>query len=78
MFPIRGAMRSDGWIRELKKQLKDGVQMVVLILPGAKGKSQLYDDVKRFLLTEYPIPSQVVLHRPFREVRTCGQSSRRF
>jgi len=35
--------------------------MVVLLLPGAKGKSQLYDDIKRFLLTEYPIPSQVVL-----------------
>lgn len=35
--------------------------MVVLILPGAKGKSTLYDDIKRFLLTEYPIPSQVVL-----------------
>jgi hypothetical protein len=35
--------------------------MVVLILPGAKGKCQLYDDVKRFLLTEYAIPSQVVL-----------------
>ena len=35
--------------------------MVVLILPGAKGKNSLYDDVKRFLLTEYSIPSQVVL-----------------
>jgi hypothetical protein len=50
-------MRSDAWIKELKKQMNDGVQMVVLILPGAKGKSTLYDDVKRFLLTEYPIPS---------------------
>jgi aubergine-like protein len=54
-------MRSDGWIKALKEQLNEGVQMVVLILPGAKGKSQLYDDIKRFLLTEYPIPSQVVL-----------------
>ena len=35
--------------------------MVVLLLPGAKGKTPLYDDVKRFLLSEYPIPSQVVL-----------------
>ena len=35
--------------------------MVVLLLPGAKGSCKLYDDVKRFLLTEYPIPSQVVL-----------------
>jgi len=54
-------MRSDGWIKALKEQLNDGVQMVVLIIPGQKGKSQLYDDLKRFLLTEYPIPSQVVL-----------------
>ena len=35
--------------------------MVVLLLPGAKGKTGLYDDVKRFLLSEYPIPSQVVM-----------------
>jgi len=31
--------------------------MIVLILPGAKGRNTLYDDIKRFLLTEYPIPS---------------------
>ena len=35
--------------------------MVVLLLPGAKGKTGLYDDVKRFLLSEYSIPSQVVM-----------------
>lgn len=35
--------------------------MVVLILPGSKGRCNLYDDVKRFLLTEFPIPSQVIL-----------------
>jgi aubergine len=61
VYPVKGGMRSDGWIRELKKQIKDGVQMVVLLIPGQKGKSTLYDDIKRFLLTEYPIPSQVVL-----------------
>lgn len=54
-------MRADAWIRALKEQLNEGVQMVVLILPGSKGKCMLYDDVKRFLLTEYPIPSQVIL-----------------
>lgn len=54
-------MKGDAWVRELKNKVKDDVQMVVLILPGAKGKNSLYDDVKRFLLTEYPIPSQVVL-----------------
>ena len=35
--------------------------MVVLLLPGTKARCPLYNDVKRFLLTEYPIPSQVVL-----------------
>ena len=61
VYPVKPGMRSDAWIRELKNQLNDGVQMVVLILPGAKGRTPLYDDIKRFLLTEYPIPSQVVL-----------------
>jgi len=54
-------MRVDAWIKALKEQLNEGVQMVVLLLPGSKGRCNLYDDVKRFLLEEYPIPSQVVL-----------------
>ena len=61
IFAVKPGMKGDAWVRELRKQVKDDVQMVVLILPGAKGKNSLYDDVKRFLLTEYPIPSQVVL-----------------
>lgn len=61
MHSVRGAMRSDNWIKDLRNKLNDGIQMVVLILPGAKGRTQLYDDIKRFMLTEYPIPSQVVL-----------------
>jgi len=61
MHQVRPGMKSDAWIRELQKQLNDGIQMVVLLLPGAKGKTGLYDDVKRFLLSEYPIPSQVVM-----------------
>ena len=61
MVKVRPGMRADAWIKTLKEQLNEGVQMVVLLLPGSKGKCNLYDDVKRFLLTEYPIPSQVVL-----------------
>lgn len=61
MYSVRPGMKADAWIRELQKNLNDGIQMVVLILPGAKGKNTLYDDIKRYLLTEYPIPSQVVL-----------------
>ena len=58
---MKPAQRADNWIKELKKELDLGVQMVVLLLPGQKGKCTLYDDVKRFLLEEFPIPSQVVL-----------------
>lgn len=61
MCEVKGAVRADGWIKSLKAQLKAGVQMVVLLLPGQKGKCTVYDDVKRFLLTEFPVPSQVVL-----------------
>lgn len=34
---------------------------MVLLLPGQKGKTSLYDDIKRFLISEFPVPSQVVL-----------------
>jgi hypothetical protein len=54
-------MNSQTWTRELKSKLNNNVQAVVLLLPGQKGKTQLYDDIKRFLLQEFPIPSQVVL-----------------
>jgi aubergine-like protein len=61
MYSVRGGNRADNWKRELQNHLNDGVQMVVLILPGQKGKNPLYDEIKRYLLEEYPIPSQVVL-----------------
>ena len=49
------------WTKELKSKLNSNVQAVVLLLPGAKGRTTLYDDVKRYLLAEFPVPSQVVL-----------------
>lgn len=61
-FPLKGnPMQANTWIRELKSKLNNNVQACVLLLPGAKGKTSLYDDVKRFLLAEFPVPSQVVL-----------------
>ena len=54
-------MNAESWKKELKSKLNSGVQAIVLLLPGQKGRNNLYDEVKRFLLTEYPIPSQVVL-----------------
>jgi len=35
--------------------------MVVLLLPGQKGKNPLYDECKRLFLSKIPVPSQVVL-----------------
>ena len=61
MVQVRPGMRFDAWKKALQEQLNEGVQMVVLLLPGSKARCPLYNDVKRFLLTEYPIPSQVVL-----------------
>nr|AAM96947.1 macronuclear development protein 1 [Stylonychia lemnae] len=61
-FVVKGnAMQSNNWIKELKSRLNNNVQAAVLLLPGAKGKTSLYDDIKRFLLAEFPVPSQVVL-----------------
>ena len=61
MVQVRPGMRAEAWVKSLQEQLNEGVQMVVLLLPGSKGRCNLYDDVKRYLLTEFPIPSQVVL-----------------
>jgi aubergine len=35
--------------------------MVVCLIPGKKGNNPIYEELKRFLLAEYPIPSQCVL-----------------
>ena len=54
-------MNAESWKKELRNRLNNDVQAVVLLLPGAKGRNTLYDDIKRFLLAEFPVPSQVVL-----------------
>jgi len=54
-------MQSQNWIRELKSKMNPNIQAVVLLIPGQKGRNPLYDDIKRFLLVEFPVPSQVVL-----------------
>ena len=61
MVQVRPGMRAEAWVKALQEQLNEGVQMVVLLLPGSKGRCNLYDDVKRYLLAQFPIPSQVVL-----------------
>src|SRR3569833_3202160 len=61
VFPVRGGMNPESWKKELKAKLNNNVQAVVLLLPGQKGRCNLYDEVKKFLLTDFPVPSQAVL-----------------
>jgi aubergine-like protein len=54
------------WERAIETNLGDknnniGCQAVLLIIPGFKGKGNMYNDVKRLFTTKYAIPSQVVL-----------------
>lgn len=58
---VRPGMRLDAWQRVMQEKITDDIQCVVCLLPGSKARCQLYDDVKRFLLSEVPVPSQVVL-----------------
>jgi aubergine-like protein len=49
------------WKETLHAKLDNSVQAVILLLPGSKGNCVLYDEIKRLLLEEIPIVSQVVL-----------------
>ena len=57
LFPVKGGMNAEAWKREIKSKMNNNVQAVVLILPGSKGKCPLYDEVKKFLLTDFSVPS---------------------
>lgn len=54
-------MNPENWKKELRNRLNNGIQAVVLLLPGTKARCATYDEVKKFLLTEFAVPSQVVL-----------------
>lgn len=49
------------WEEAISKNIQKDVQTVLLIIPGAKGKGFIYNDVKKLLTLKYPVPSQVVL-----------------
>ncbi len=49
------------WKETLRDKLDKSVQAAIIILPGNKGNCALYDEIKRMLLEEIPIVSQVVL-----------------
>lgn len=61
VFPVRGGMNPESWKKEIKSKLNNNVQAVVLLVPGQKNKSPIYDEVKKLLLSECPVPSQAVL-----------------
>jgi len=59
-FAIEGKSYDD-WEKVMKANLNPSVQAVILLLPGRKKNGMHYDEIKRFLLTQCPVPSQVVL-----------------
>jgi aubergine len=61
MFGVKSDRWSD-WDTMLKANLNPSVKMIVCILPGNRGKSRLYDDLKRLTFSALPVPSQVILN----------------
>ena len=59
-FMVKGH-NIDMWKEVLSQKLDKSVQAIVLLLPGSRGNCILYDEIKRYLLEEVPIVSQVVL-----------------
>jgi hypothetical protein len=49
------------WADAIKNQTSPKTQMLICVLQGAKGKGVIYKELKKFLITEIPIPSQVIL-----------------
>ena len=49
------------WEEAITNNISKDVQAVLLIIPGAKGKGFIYNDVKKLLTVKFPVPSQVVL-----------------
>lgn len=60
MFAVNSDKWQD-WDRVLRASLNPTVRVVICVLPGNKGKSRLYDDLKRMTFSCFPVPSQVIL-----------------
>ena len=56
MFPIQGS-NLEIWREALFTQIKPDVQMAILLIPGNRGRSQLYHDLKRLMLEQIPVAS---------------------
>jgi aubergine-like protein len=55
------SMNLKDWEDAIRNKTTRHTMMVVLILPGGKGKGTHYNELKRLLKTDIPIPSQVIL-----------------
>lgn len=60
MFPVQGS-NLEIWRQELIAKVRADVQVVILLLPGRAGRSDLYPDLKKLLTQEIPIVSQAIL-----------------
>ena len=49
------------WLEKAKKFLSKDVTAAIFLLNGPKGKSKVYPEIKRFLVNEAPVPSQMVM-----------------
>jgi len=60
LFEVQGR-GFPAWENELKSKLNPQVTAIVLICPGKKTDTVLYNPLKKMLIERYPVPSQVVL-----------------
>jgi aubergine len=61
LFGIKGD-RWNEWEETLRKTLNPTIKLIVCVLPGARGKARLYDDLKRFTFNGMPVPTQCILN----------------
>ncbi len=53
---------SEDWIRSIQKAIGQvKVQLIVCIIPGPKGKNQIYNDLKKNFTCDCPIPIQCII-----------------
>lgn len=53
--------RIDSYLRELRKVINNGIEMVVIVFPS--NRTDRYSAIKRLCCVEKPIPSQVIISR---------------
>ncbi len=53
---------SEDWINTIKKTIGQvKVQLIVLIIPGPKGKNTIYNDLKKTFTCDFPVPCQCII-----------------